>query len=110
MSEVGDYSFDSRNGYKCNLNYCKKALMCLGHIEQMDGCRIMHDRNGREYKLPELPNFSLDRCAETRTVYAFFGCFWHGCPCQPFRDLSTMSVSNRTDDANILSGPSAMGM
>ena len=63
-------------GYSCNQNYSKKALMWLLHIEEMDGCKIMHARNGREYRLPELPRFSIDGyCAETRTVYEIFGCF-----------------------------------
>jgi G:T-mismatch repair DNA endonuclease (very short patch repair protein) len=78
-------------GYICNRNYSKKALMWLLHMEQTDGCRIIHARNGREYRLPELPNFSVDGyCAETKTFYEFLCCFFHGCPCQPFRDLNTM--------------------
>ena len=66
--------------------------MWLLHMEEMDGCKIMHARNGREYRLPELPRFSVDGyCPETRTVYEFLGCFWHGCKCQPFRDHETMN-------------------
>ena len=35
----------------------------------MDGCKILHARNGREYRPPELPNLSVDGfCAETNTV------------------------------------------
>jgi len=34
--------------------------MWLLHMEQTDGCRIMHARNGREYSLPELPKFFVD--------------------------------------------------
>jgi G:T-mismatch repair DNA endonuclease (very short patch repair protein) len=52
----------------------------------------MHARNGREYRLPELPQFSVDGyCAETRTVYEFLGCFYHGHTCQPYRDIPTLS-------------------
>ena len=66
--------------------------MWLLHMEEMDGCKIMHARNGREYRLPELPRFSVDGyCAETRNVYEFLGCFFHGCKCQPFRDHKTMN-------------------
>ena len=79
-------------GYSCNNNYSKKALVWLLHMEQTDGCKIMHARKGREYRLPELPNFSVDRySAETRTVYEFFGCYYHGHMCQPFRDVCTTS-------------------
>ena len=47
--------------------------MWLLHIEQTDGCKIMHARNGREYRLSDLPNFSVNGYfAETRTFYDFF--------------------------------------
>ena len=47
-------------GYKCNNNYSKKALMWLLHMEETDGVKIMHCRNVREYRLPELPRFNID--------------------------------------------------
>ena len=66
-------------GYSCNRKYSKKALMWLLHMEETNGCKIMHARNGREYRLPELPRFSVDvSCPETRTVYEFLGCFGTG--------------------------------
>jgi hypothetical protein len=66
-------------GYTCNNNYSKKAMMWLLHMEQTDGVEIKHARNGREYRLPELPRFSVDGyCPETNTAYEFFGCFHHG--------------------------------
>jgi hypothetical protein len=71
-------------GYSCKNNYSKKALMWLLHVEQTEGCRIRHARNGREVLLPEVPNFSTDGyCEETRTVYEFYGCFYHGQTYQP---------------------------
>ena len=77
-------------GYSCNQNYSKKAFTWLLYMEQIDGCRISHARNGREYGLPELPFYSLDGYSpETRTVYEFFGCYYHGHTCRPFRDLCT---------------------
>ena len=55
------------------------------HRERTDG-------NGREYRLPELPHLSVDGfCPQTRTVYEFMGCYFHGHTCQPFRDLPTMA-------------------
>ena len=47
-------------GYTCNNRYSKKAMMWLLHMEQEDGVIIMHGRNGREYRVPELPHFSVD--------------------------------------------------
>jgi len=29
-------------------------------------------------------------CAETRTIFEFLGCYYHGCKCQPFRDGKTL--------------------
>jgi len=50
--------------------------MWLLHMEETDGVQIMHCRNGREYRLPELPNFSVDGyCPETNTNYEFFWLF-----------------------------------
>ena len=64
--------------------------MWLVHRERTDGCTILHGRNGREYRLPELPHFSVDGfCPETKTVYEFMGCYFHGDTCQPFRDVTT---------------------
>jgi hypothetical protein len=59
-------------------------------MEQADGCQIRNARNGREYR-PELPHYSVDAyCAETRIVYGFLGCHYHGCTFQPFRDVKTV--------------------
>ena len=72
--------FISDGGYSCN-NYSKKALMWLLHIEQMDGCRIMHARNGLEYRPPELAEYSVDvHCPETKIIYDFLAVFGTGIP------------------------------
>jgi hypothetical protein len=79
-------------GYSANRRYSKKALMWLLHMERMDGCHIQHARNGREFRLPELPHYSVDGyCAETRTIYEFLVCYYHGCKCRPFRDVKTLA-------------------
>jgi len=57
-------------GYCCNNRYSKKALMWLLHEEETEGLNIMHCRNGREYRLSELPRFRVDGyCPDTNTVY-----------------------------------------
>jgi hypothetical protein len=39
-----------------------------------------------------LPHYRVDGyCAETPTVYEFLGCYYHGCKCQPFRDVKTLT-------------------
>jgi len=68
-------------GYSCNQEYSKKALVWLLYMDEMDSCKIMHARNGREYRLPEFPRFIIEGyCAETRIVYEFLGCFATGAP------------------------------
>jgi len=52
----------------------------------------MHGSNGREFKVPELPQFSVDGyCPETRTIYEIFWCHFHGHTCQPFSDVITLN-------------------
>jgi hypothetical protein len=68
-------------GYTNNSPQSKEALMWLAYKEQTDTCTIRHGRNGREYRLPELHHTNVDGyCEETRMVYEFNGCYWHGCP------------------------------
>ncbi|GFG33651.1 hypothetical protein Cfor_01531 [Coptotermes formosanus] len=82
----------------CNKVFRKRFLKpnTIGLIpsggQQTDACSIRHGRNGREYRLPELPHLKVDGyCEETRTVYEFNGCYWHGCPrCQTLRDVPTI--------------------
>ena len=83
-----------KGGYTANNKQSKKALMWLVHRERTDGCTIQHGRNGREYRLPELPHLSVDGfCPETKTVYEFMGCYFHGHICQTFRDVRQWSVT-----------------
>ena len=57
--------------------------MWLLHMEYTDGVEINHALNGREDRLPELPQFCVDGdSAETNTVYEYYGCHWHGYACQ----------------------------
>jgi len=46
--------------------------MWLLRIDLGDGVKIMRGRNGREYKVPELPHFSVYfYCTETRAIMNF---------------------------------------
>jgi G:T-mismatch repair DNA endonuclease (very short patch repair protein) len=78
-------------GYTGGVKYSTKAIMWLLYKEKEDGIKIIHARNGREYRLPELPHLSVDGfCPEKRKVLELLGCFWHGHTCLPFRDVPTM--------------------
>jgi G:T-mismatch repair DNA endonuclease (very short patch repair protein) len=66
------------------------ALAWLMLEEKKEGTRILHGRNGKECQLPEQPDIHVDGlCEETRTVYEFNGCYWHGHTCMAFRDTPT---------------------
>ena len=72
------------------------ALMWLLHMERTDGCHIQHARNGREFRPPELPHYSVDGyCAEIRTIYEFLRCYYHGCKFQSFQDVKTLASGER---------------
>ena len=82
-------------GYTNNNRQNKKAITWLIDKEQREGKRILHGRNGREYAFPELPQLRVDGfCEETKTVYGFMGCYWHGHDCLPFRDVKTACGGN----------------
>ena len=88
----------STGGYSCNVNQSKKVLMWLVYMERTEGCRISHLHNGRDFRLPELPNLSVDSyCHETKKVYEFNGCHWHGHTCLPFRDVATLQKDTFRD-------------
>jgi len=79
-------------GYGGKINYSRKALIWLVYREMKDGGRkILHTLNGREYRLPELPYFSVEGfCPETMTVYEILECYYPCYICQPYRDACRM--------------------
>jgi G:T-mismatch repair DNA endonuclease (very short patch repair protein) len=73
-------------GFTDNRKQSKKAIAWLLNEERKEGKRYLHGRNGKECRLPELPNIHVDGlCEETRAVYEFSGCYHHGHTCMPFR-------------------------
>jgi hypothetical protein len=50
---------------------------------------VTHADNGREVHLPRVPGLKVDGyCSETNEVFEYLGCFWHRCPCMPYRHKS----------------------
>jgi hypothetical protein len=108
--------------YSGSVNYSKKALMWLVYRKQTDGCRITYGRNSREYRLPELPNRSVDGfCAETETVYEFLLFLARSHVLSVLRrqydvrrntgwEIRTDNGENGKDHADRVSGSGAMGM
>ena len=53
--------------------------------------------NAGEYRIPNLGYFVDGYCHDTKTVYEFHGCFWHGCPhCYPNRHEHHLRHCDRT--------------
>ena len=72
--------------YTNNKRQSKNAIMWLIDEEQMEGQRI---RQGiRPSRTAELQVDGFYE--ETRTVYGFMDCYWHGHDCLPFRDVTTV--------------------
>ena len=72
-----------------NRKQSRKATAWL-KLKEKEGKRSLHGRNGKERQLPKLPDIHVDGfCEETRTMYEFMGCYWHGHTCMAFRDRLT---------------------
>ena len=72
--------------------------MWLLHMQDTDGVKIMHSSNRREYRLPELPHFSVDGYGpEKCTFYEVFGCYYHSHTCQPFRDVTILGGDTQAE-------------
>ncbi|XP_062566722.1 uncharacterized protein LOC134229029 [Saccostrea cucullata] len=80
-------------GYEPARQYSAKACRWLTWMSHQNGCHIRHARNGGEVPIG---NYTVDGYQEaTRTVYEFYGCYWHGCPtCYP--SLQTETHPHRT--------------
>ena len=65
--------------------------MWLLRIKETRGVKVKLCRNGREYRLIELLRYSVDGyCPETKIVYEFLGCYFHGHTSQPFRYVTNL--------------------
>ena len=80
-----------------NVNQSKAALEWLSYEDfKLGENRLRHVRNGGEQKVitPGKAMFGDGYDAETKTVYEFHGCFFHGCPkCFPnHRQRNTIAI------------------
>ena len=65
------------NGYNPKQNSSKKSLQWLQYIASQENVHIQSMANGAERRVGcyQLDGF----CEQTRTMYEFYGCYWHGC-------------------------------
>lgn len=67
-------------GIRPSSPYSQKCVAWLEQIMENEHINIKHAANGGEYRLPGT-NIRVDGfCAETNTVYEFYGDYWHGNP------------------------------
>lgn len=92
---------------KCSKScrWSQVAVKWLSDISDKIGQRIQHAENGGEYKIPKTKLFVDGFCAQTNTVYEFYGDQWHGNPelfepsdnCHPFnKHLTARELYNAT--------------
>ena len=67
-----------QNGFNPRQTSSRKARLYLKYTAETNDIRIQHAFNGGEVKCG--PYFLDGVCEETKTIYEFHGCYWHGCP------------------------------
>ena len=67
----------NQTGFNPTNQYSKKQIEWLQYISLRDKINIRHALNGGEVKIG---SFKVDGyCEDTRTIYEFHGCWFHGC-------------------------------
>ena len=65
-------------GYNAKQMSSKISMLWLKYLSSKHKIFIQHRLNGGEKKIGRY--FVDGFCEETKTIYEFLGCFWHGCP------------------------------
>jgi hypothetical protein len=73
------------NGYGCpncskNNTFSKKAIVWLNYIQLTTGVQIQHAQNSGEFHIPGTRYKCDGYDTTTKTVYEFYGDYWHGNP------------------------------
>ena len=75
--EANSIAVIPENGYNPKQNSSKKALQWLNFIASNENIFIQSNGNTGEYRVGP---YHLDGICETnKTIYEFYGCYWHGC-------------------------------
>ena len=90
---------------KCNSSgYSRKCIQWLEEISQQESIFIQHAENIGEYKIPGTKFKADGFCAETNTVYEYYGDKWHGnifvygatTKCHPFSKKTAEELYQQT--------------
>jgi G:T-mismatch repair DNA endonuclease (very short patch repair protein) len=85
-----------KGGYRRADKQSRKALLWMKYLETNYPFHIRYAGNGREYRLPELPNLKVDGFCENKEVFSFNGCFYHGYHCLRNRDVPIIGSTSET--------------
>jgi hypothetical protein len=66
-------------GYSRKDRHSAQSLRWLKWTAQEEGIHIQHAGNGREHRIGDVGRVD-GYCRETKTVYEYHGCLYHGCP------------------------------
>ena len=68
----------------------------LRHIEESQGIKLQTGYNGPEYRVGM---YLVDGyCSDTRTIYEFDGCYYHGCLCLKKQNATAIKRRKRTQE------------
>ena len=90
---------------KCsNSGVSRKAINWIKDIASNSGINIQHAMNGGEYRIPGTRYKADGFCANTNTIYEFYGDKWHGNlhvynetdKCHPFSQLTAGELNHNT--------------
>ncbi len=75
-----NYLHNHEIAIKYNYSYSYACISWLEVVIESEGIQIQHALNGGEYSIPNTPFHADGYCAETNTIYEFYGDYWHGNP------------------------------
>jgi hypothetical protein len=86
--EHGDFNqrpSDHQRGQGCKRcssqkQYSEKSITWLNLLSKKENIHIQYFTNEGEFKIPDSKYSADGYCKETKTIYEFHGCYWHGCP------------------------------
>ena len=69
---------EEENCYKKCTQYSREGIQWLEHMIHTTGAKIEHAEYGGEYRYENFEFDGFDRTTNPKTVYEYFGCYYHG--------------------------------
>jgi hypothetical protein len=84
-----------KGGYSGNIIYSKKQL-CGGFTNRRTIAKFCTTEMGENTDCLNCPVLVWMAIAQNKKVYEFYGCYFHGHTCIPYRDTATLGRDNDT--------------